>query len=99
MRVSAGMYTVRCWVPLSVDETIAICWPRPVSSEYKTRDCPGPDSIQVSPEALARRSRGCPPSTGTTQVSQADPGLMAAYAMRAPSGENLGLPLLLRSSC
>jgi hypothetical protein len=64
----------------------------------KIRDCAAPDSIHVSPEALGRRTRGCPPSTGTTQVSQAAAGLLAAYARRPPSGENLGLPLLFSSS-
>src|SRR5437867_3131814 len=90
---------IRCWEWLSVEETMAIWLPRPVSSENNSRGCLAPDSIQVSPEAFVRKSRGCPPDTGTIQVFQPDPGSLAAYAIRVLSGENLGLPLLSRLSC
>lgn len=72
-----------------------ICAPRPVSSENRTRGWPADLSLQVSPVALANSRRGCPPSTGTTQVSIVFASLANAveYPMRAPSGENLGLIL------
>ena len=68
-------YTVRCSERLSVAEATAIVIPLPVNSEKRSRGCLTPPSsrswIQVSPSALARNRRGsCPPSTGTTQVSQ-----------------------------
>ncbi len=41
-------------------------WLPPLTSEYRSRS----RSIQDSPEAFGKKSRGGPPSTGTTQVSQ-----------------------------
>src|SRR6185369_11844876 len=47
-------------------------------------------SIHTSPEAFGSHSRGSPPSTGTTQVSQSRE-LPFVYAIRDPSGEKTGL--------
>lgn len=50
--------------------------------------------IQVRPDALRSSNRGCPPDTGTIQVSQI---IGTVYAISEPSGENTGLIFVLPS--
>src|SRR5262249_42179210 len=54
-------------------------------------------AIHVSPLALGSHGRGCPPSTGTSQVSQDSPVVRTVYATREPFGENTGCILIVAS--
>ena len=54
-------------------------------------------STQTRPDALGSHFLGCPPDTGTSQVSHSFESSTVVYAIRDPSGENTGL-ILFRPS-
>src|ERR1700678_2777123 len=84
LRSPSGTYTSRPCPRDSSVVTRAICKPCLIS-EKSTRL---PPSIQVRDDAFGKKTRGSPPSTGTSQTSH---GPAVLYAIRVLSGEKIGL--------
>src|SRR6516165_3858374 len=83
LRSPSGRYTSRCWPRASSVVTTPMCSPVLIYENINRF----PFSTQVNDDAFLSINRGSPPSTGTSHSSH---GPTTLYAMRVPSGENVG---------